>query len=215
MELPIVFKKFENDIVEDFYTVLVEDSIRANVPEREAQKQAKKFAGRIPKYDADMLHQLYDLYKKGEHSLAEVHDYAIQLLFQMFCRDNGLAPEAVEYFLTLREELIEAETGFASSIKFTENVLTYYLRGMCYYLHELEPEKDQQAIVDEATAETKKVQEQDESVLPKFYNEYRKGNITLVEATDSALKALLENYLEQKGDNKAKVEQLLGLLMQM
>lgn len=206
----ITYKKYENDIIEDFYAVLVEDSVRGGIPLRDAQKQAKRFASHLPKYNAELLQEMYDLYKKGQHTLEESQDYTMQILLQQFCQNHGMETDAAEYLMNLREELLEEKNGYVSFIKFSEHALTYYLRAICYGMNEQNPDLTQEELLEEANKLTLKAQEAYQKLLQLEYEAYKKGENSLAVGVDKALKLMLKETLQ----SDEKVEHILDLLIQ-
>lgn len=208
--MAITYKKYENDIIEDFYAVLVEDSVRGGLPLREAQKQAKRFAANLPKYDGDLLEEMYDLYKRGQHTLEESQDYTMQLLLQQFCQNHGMEQDAAEYLMNLREELLEEKNGYVSFLKFAEHALTYYLRAICYSINEQEPEKNQEELLKQANELTLQAQENYQKLLQQEYEAYKNGQHSMAVVVDRSLKLMLQETMQ----NKERVEHILDLLFQ-
>lgn len=209
MEKPIAYRQFENSVLMDFSDILIEDGIRGGKSKSEAQKQAKRFTARLNPVTNDMMKEIYREYSFGKLPLLLAQNQALQYVVLNFCKDNGLNEEAAEYFLVMHEEMWEEKNGCFSFTHFVENALTSYLQAVCINIHESSPDKSNEEVKNEAMALAEKAQTSEAEMLTKFYNKYRQGECTLVEAVDDTFKELLSKYLKKQGQSSEQLEHII------
>lgn len=205
--MKINYDEFLNKVINDFYAILVEDALRAGIEEAAAKKQAEQLAYGAASVYADDVKDVLDAQVDNEQ---EILEKGLHKVLERFCQDNELPEQAVDYFLSMREDILNNKNGVMPFEKYVNMLFSKFADIVATDLGERTTKTDKEIEQIIRTAIDQSYQK-NINAIRAAYSAYNADKSRLIKINTDVLKEMLRTYIKAQNLPASHIKHLMEL----
>lgn len=205
--MEINYNEFLNKVINEFYVILVEDSLRAGIEETAAKKQAEQLAYSAASVYADDVKAVLDAQEENEQ---EALKKGLHKVLERFCQDNELPEQAVDYFLSMREDILNNKNGVMPFEKYINMLFSKFADIVATDLGERTTKTDEEIEQIIRTAIDQSYQK-NINAIRAAYSAYNADKSRLIKINTDVLKEMLRTYIKAQNLPASHIKHLMEL----
>lgn len=201
------FNEILNKVINEFYAILMEDALRAGLDDAAAKAQAEQLAYSAASAYAEDVKTACEAELENEQKAIEA---GLHKVLERFCQDNELPEQAVDYFLSMREDIINNKNGVMPFEKFINMLFSKFAGIIAADLGERTSKTDEEIeqIIRNTIDQSYK---KNINAIRAAYSAYNADKSRLIKINTDVLKEMLRTYIKAENLPASHIKHLMEL----
>lgn len=200
------FEEFLNKVINEFYAIIMEDALRAGLEDSAAKAQAEQLAYGAATAYADDVKAVLEAQDNEQDALEK----GLHKVLGRFCQDNELPEQAADYFLSMREDILNNKNGVMPFEKYINMLFSKFAGIIAADLGERTTKTDEEieqvirAFVDQSY-------QKNINAIRAAYTAYNADKTRLIKINTDVLKEMLRTYIKAQNLPASHIKHLMEL----
>lgn len=200
------FEDFLNKVINEFYVILMEDALRAGLDDNAAKAQAEQLAYGAASAYAEDVKAVFDAQANEQEAL----ENGLHKVLERFCQDNELPEQAVDYFLSMREDILNNKNGVMPFEKYINLLFSKFADIIATDLGE-RTSKTEEEIEQVIRSTIDQTYQKNINAIRAAYSAYNADKTRLIKINTDVLKEMLRTYIKAQNLPASHIKHLMEL----